>query len=254
MNKKEFMNQKMCDMTPIELAKAIILKEKENSCPGKPEPEFKVGDTVKIVQDWVNRVPSGRTGQIGKLIEVGLGGTYPYRVQLKDGDPIVHKIELVKAIILKEKETNSVPQPKFKVGDRVRVVQFWEDGRKASCDGLEGGYIGKVPDDGVYNGENRITLDDRDGGVYTAYKIELVKAKPKEEWKDITKECNYILDSDVEGRYWIGIIYKGSRIGSALGCRLKDKDERIISVDLPYKVEIDESKNYNHFKILKRCE
>ena len=158
-------------------------------------------------------------------------------------------IELAKAIILKEKETNSVPQPEFKVGDRVRIVQYWK-GYNSSLDGTEREFVEVIPYGGTYAGEYR--LRKLDGGQYfIAYKIEKVKAKPKEEWKDITKECDFKFQHNTLGKGFgfLDIYHNKKGIGTCMS-HIPIR----IDMDNNYKLEKIDIEGNLQFKILKRCE
>ena len=101
----------------------------------------------------------------------------------------------------------------------------------------------------LYGGHN-VKLDNEK--VVTVRKLELVKAKPKEEWKDITKGCEFKPDKmSLSDDYVIDIYYNGVNIGVLMG-----EDQRAYTIGgctNKYKTEIKDMPN-SHFKILKRCE
>ncbi len=175
MNKDEFLKQSAEDMTVSELAEAIKLKIKANSCPA-PQP-FKVGDRVKVVRN----IPA---------------------------DNLTKK----------------------KIGDRFTISE------------IEESQIGGIGD----------WIHSDDGNETSIHAIEL----DKEEWKDITKECEFKLGSDVEGSYFLGVYYKGKRIISAIsaGC-ISHPLEVVATLTREYKVldyngkPLDRTTN---FKILKK--
>ncbi len=115
-NKNDFLNQKAKDMTIGELLSALKQKvnrfEKEHIINKRIKGEPKVGDTVRIIEDWVDGFHNkGREGQIGKVTELTTETDkrrgYPYKV-MYEGDGkgyLCHKVELVaKATEKKERK------------------------------------------------------------------------------------------------------------------------------------------------------
>jgi len=78
----------------------------------------------------------------------------------------------------------------------------------------------------------------------------------KEEWKDITRKCEFKLKADNEGTYFLGIYHNKKEIGSALNVSYILGINALLQDD--YKIVSDCGdegrilKKANNFKILKR--
>lgn len=144
-----------------------------------------------------------------------------------------------------------VTEPELKLGDTVKIVRNY-------C------YSGKDPEDivgkegiiiEVINHQTypyRVRMDS--GLLISVSKVEKI-TKPKEEWKDITTECEFRIKTDSSGLHWFDISHKEHQIGRALNMSCVH-DSFIIGIELPnridYKIEMSEQKESNHFKILKK--
>ena len=72
-------------------------------------------------------------------------------------------------------------------------------------------------------------------------------SKPKEEWKDITKECHFIPQPYYRGNYYLKIKHKGEQIGFT--GYVNSTDSKIMtSTYVNYKIDINDNRDFKIFK------
>ena len=74
--------------------------------------------------------------------------------------------------------------------------------------------------------------------------------KPKPTWKDVTRECEFKIDTDWAQYYYLRIFHNGKEIGSSNSWRPDNKETNISLDGYNYK----QKNKQQHFKILKKVE
>uniref|UniRef100_A0A6H1ZRQ9 Uncharacterized protein n=1 Tax=viral metagenome TaxID=1070528 RepID=A0A6H1ZRQ9_9ZZZZ len=139
-----------------------VWKEEEK----KPEPKFKIGDRVYF--DGIEEVLTIKSFD-------WLGDHYAYRFN----ENCNFNSEWLLSPAPK-------PEPKFKVGDKVRIKDDWV-GRKNRFGGTHETWNGKVSKIGIdCNGTFYVELT---GYRWVMNEEEAIELVPVEEWVDVTKEC-----------------------------------------------------------------
>ena len=105
----------------------------------------------------------------------------------------------------------------------------------------------KVKDMSVSELAEAIKLKEKEGYVeqtlnFTASNVTITASvpEPKEQWKDITKECEFRLGDDNEGTHYLNVMYQGKHIANAISvvnnkvlgiCPTKQKEYKIVTFD-----------------------
>ena len=130
MKNKEFMEQRVKDMTALELLDAVkhkLIPKLEELKKQLQKREVEVGDTVRIIEDWKNNWQSSkRVGKIGKVTELISEGGYRYVVKC-DGDETVegfmcYKVELVAKKGEEKKQKKNIKLVKRTEKERVAYL------------------------------------------------------------------------------------------------------------------------------------
>lgn len=148
--------------------------------------KFKVGDNVKATQSRM-----GKDGDCGIIIEDD-GTTCPYKVFFECR--VGHKTEWFseEKLELVEEEKDM----KFKVGDKVRVSNSWED---------RDGEVGEIVSaDDRYEFKYTITFDDGFEESFRETELELVKEKQSFTKSDLKTGMGVVLRDGSKGHVLIG--------------------------------------------------
>uniref|UniRef100_A0A6M3LQJ7 Uncharacterized protein n=2 Tax=viral metagenome TaxID=1070528 RepID=A0A6M3LQJ7_9ZZZZ len=207
-----------------------VWKEEEK----KPEPKFKIGDRVYF--DGIEEVLTIKSFD-------WLGDHYAYRFN----ENCNFNSEWLLSPAPK-------PEPKFKVGDKVRIKDDWV-GRKNRFGGTHETWNGKVSKIGIdCNGTFYVELT---GYRWVMNEEEAIELVPVEEWVDVTKECTYSNSSGYvcvrHGSYErILLGSKGMTLWCVLGGNAPSAKNGSGQFD-NYKVEVGTTEHFcGKFKILKK--
>ena len=151
--------------------------------------------------------------------------------------------ELAEAI--KIKSVLRTNEEEVKVGDTVEVVLSYQDGRDR--DNIEGKTAELIE---IRQKKYKYRVKFENGNESEAYKVKKVTEKPKAEWIDITKECEFKPEVSCDG-YQLRVLHKEKKIGFS-GDYSMHKDESVIRISSGYedKYKIEYS-SFRNFKILK---